>query len=43
MIGEIAPPKEGWLAFYAELEYEIDGIRYQLSTQIRVADKNALQ
>jgi PhoPQ-activated pathogenicity-related protein len=43
VVGEVAPPKEGWLAFYAELEYEIDGIRYQLSTQIRMADKNALR
>jgi PhoPQ-activated pathogenicity-related protein len=41
--GLLAPPKEGWIAFYAELEYEIDGIRFQLSTQIRMADKNALR
>jgi len=37
--GEVAAPKEGCLAFYGELEYEIDGIRYQLSTQLRVAGK----
>jgi len=37
--GEIDAPKEGCLAFFGELEYEIDGIRYQLSTQLRVAGK----
>lgn len=33
------PPAEGCLAFYAELDYEIDGIPYHLSTQIRIAGK----
>jgi PhoPQ-activated pathogenicity-related protein len=37
--GEVAAPKEGCLAFYGELEYEIDGIRFQLSTQLRIAGK----
>jgi PhoPQ-activated pathogenicity-related protein len=37
--GEIDAPKEGCLAFFGEVEYEIDGIRYQLSTQLRVAGK----
>jgi PhoPQ-activated pathogenicity-related protein len=35
--GEVAPPAEGFVAFFAELDYEIDGIAYHLSTQIRVA------
>jgi PhoPQ-activated pathogenicity-related protein len=35
--GEVAPPAEGCLAFYADLDYEIDGIPYHLCTQIRVA------
>jgi PhoPQ-activated pathogenicity-related protein len=39
IIGEVAAPKEGCLAFFAELDYEIDGIRYQLSTQLRLAGK----
>ena len=39
VLGEIAAPKEGCLAFYGELEYELDGIRYQLSTQLRLAGK----
>jgi PhoPQ-activated pathogenicity-related protein len=37
--GSIVAPKEGCLAFFGEVEYEIDGIRYQLSTQLRVAGK----
>ena len=41
VVGEVAPPKLGCLAFYGELEYEIDGLPYYLSTQIRVAGKPA--
>jgi PhoPQ-activated pathogenicity-related protein len=37
--GTVAPPEKGCLAFYGELEYEEDGLRYYLSTQIRVAGK----
>jgi PhoPQ-activated pathogenicity-related protein len=37
--GEIAPPTEGYVAFYAELDYEIDGLPYHLSTQLRLAGK----
>jgi PhoPQ-activated pathogenicity-related protein len=37
--GEVTPPAEGCLAFYADLGYEIDGIPYHLCTQIRVAGK----
>jgi len=37
--GEVDAPKDGCLAFFGEVEYEIDGIRYQLSTQLRVAGK----
>src|SRR5207245_1656756 len=35
--GGVAPPAAGYLAFYAELDYAIDGIPFHLSTQIRVA------
>jgi PhoPQ-activated pathogenicity-related protein len=35
--GTIAPPEEGCRTFYAELDYEIDGLVYHLSTQVRVA------
>ncbi len=34
--GTQTPPADGCLAFYAELDYEIDGISYHLSTQIRI-------
>jgi PhoPQ-activated pathogenicity-related protein len=37
--GEVAPPAKGCLAFYGDLEYELDGMKYHLSTQIRVAGK----
>jgi len=37
MMGEVNAPAEGCLAFYAELDYEIDGIKYHLCTQIRIA------
>jgi PhoPQ-activated pathogenicity-related protein len=38
VVGLMSPPQEGCLAFYAELDYEIDGIPYTLCTQIRVAE-----
>jgi PhoPQ-activated pathogenicity-related protein len=34
-IGEVASPKKGHVAFFGELDYEIDGIKYHLSTQMR--------
>ena len=33
--GEVARPENGFIALFGDLEYEIDGIRYHLSTQIR--------
>lgn len=39
--GSVAPPAKGFLAFYAELEYELEDLRYHLSTQLRVAGKKA--
>jgi PhoPQ-activated pathogenicity-related protein len=38
IIGEVTPPEKGHLAFFGELDYEIDGLRYQLSTQVRMAE-----
>jgi PhoPQ-activated pathogenicity-related protein len=35
--GEVEPPREGCVAFYGDLEYEIDGLKYHLCTQIRIA------
>jgi PhoPQ-activated pathogenicity-related protein len=40
VIGEVAPPEKGHLAFYGELDYEIDGLKYHLSTQVRVTECN---
>jgi PhoPQ-activated pathogenicity-related protein len=35
-VGEAPRPTEGWQAVFGELQFEIDGIPYYLSTQIRV-------
>jgi PhoPQ-activated pathogenicity-related protein len=35
IVGEIAPTKRGNAAFFGELDYEIEGIQYHLSTQLR--------
>jgi PhoPQ-activated pathogenicity-related protein len=36
IVGEVAPPEKGHVAFFGELDYEIDGLRYNLSTQVRM-------
>jgi PhoPQ-activated pathogenicity-related protein len=33
--GEIARPEKGYIAIVGDLEYEIDGVNYHLSTQVR--------
>jgi len=38
IIGEVTPPEKGHLAFFGEVAYEIDGLRYHLSTQVRVTE-----
>ena len=38
IIGEVARPEQGHLAFFGELDYEIEGLTYQLSTQMRMTD-----
>jgi PhoPQ-activated pathogenicity-related protein len=38
VVGEVTPPDRGHLAFFGELDYEIDGLKYQLSTQVRVTE-----
>ena len=38
VIGEVTPPEKGQLAFYGELDYEIDGLKYHLSTQIQMTE-----
>jgi PhoPQ-activated pathogenicity-related protein len=36
-VGEVDPPSEGFRAFFAELDFEREGLRYHLCTQVRVA------
>jgi PhoPQ-activated pathogenicity-related protein len=38
VVGEVTPPDKGHVAFFGELDYEIDGLRYRLSTQVRMSD-----
>jgi PhoPQ-activated pathogenicity-related protein len=38
-IAEVAPPVDGCLAFFGELEFTQDNMSYYLSTQMRVAGK----
>jgi PhoPQ-activated pathogenicity-related protein len=38
IIGEVTPPEKGHIAFYGELDYEIDGLKYHLSTQVRMTE-----
>jgi PhoPQ-activated pathogenicity-related protein len=42
IVGELAPPTEGYLAYYADLEYAIEGLHYHLCTQLRVAGGNGI-
>jgi len=38
IVAEMPPPDKGHLAFFGELDYEIDGLRYHLSTQVRMTE-----
>ncbi|MGE5191198.1 MAG: PhoPQ-activated pathogenicity-related family protein [Deltaproteobacteria bacterium] len=38
IVGEVPLPTEGNLSFFAELDYEIDGLKHQLSTQLRIVE-----
>jgi PhoPQ-activated pathogenicity-related protein len=38
IVGEVTLPDKGHLAFFGELDYEIDGLRYHLSTQVRMTE-----
>ncbi|MBI2803860.1 MAG: hypothetical protein HYX68_02630 [Planctomycetes bacterium] len=39
VLGTIEPPADGFRAVYGEMEYQIDGMTYYLSTQVRVLQK----
>jgi hypothetical protein len=32
----VAPPAKGYLAYYGDVEYDLDGMVWSLSTQVRV-------
>src|SRR5581483_9616972 len=36
IVGEVSAPERGYLAFFGELDYDDQGMTYQLSTQIRI-------
>ena len=38
IVGNVAPPTTGCSAFFAELDFEIDGLTHQLSTQMRILE-----
>jgi hypothetical protein len=38
IIGEVSPPQTGREAFFGELDYEVAGLRYHLSTQMRLTE-----
>lgn len=37
-IGEVIRPAKGHAAFFGELDYEIEGLKYHLSTQVQMAE-----
>jgi PhoPQ-activated pathogenicity-related protein len=36
IVGEVSAPEKGYVAFFGELDYDDQGMTYQLSTQIRI-------
>jgi PhoPQ-activated pathogenicity-related protein len=38
VIGVVSAPEKGQVAFYVELDYEIDGLNYHLSSQVRTTE-----
>jgi len=36
VFGEVTRPEQGRLAFFGELEYEVESLSYTLSTQMRM-------
>jgi PhoPQ-activated pathogenicity-related protein len=39
VVGEVTAPEKNYVAFFGELDYEVDGLKYQLSTQIRIVGR----
>src|SRR5262249_7845842 len=42
VVGLVAPPQTGYTAFFGELDFGIDGVTHQLSTQVRVLESKKL-
>ena len=38
IVAEVPLPDKGHAAFFGELDYEIDGLQYRLSTQMRMTE-----
>jgi PhoPQ-activated pathogenicity-related protein len=38
IVGEVTAPDKSHVAFFGEVDYEIDGLRYHLSTQVRMTE-----
>lgn len=38
VVGELTPSGERYTAFFGELDYEVEGLKYHLSTQVRIAN-----
>jgi hypothetical protein len=38
IVGDVTPPDNGHLAFFGEVDYDIQGLRYRLSTQVRMTE-----
>ena len=38
IVGAVTAPDKGHVAFFGEVDYEIDGLRYHLSTQVRTTE-----
>ena len=38
LVGSVPLPETGHLAMYGELDYEIDNVKYHLTTQVKVSD-----
>jgi len=38
VVADVPRPTEGNVSFFAELDYEVDGLKHQLSTQLRIVE-----
>jgi PhoPQ-activated pathogenicity-related protein len=38
IVADVPRPADGNILFFAELDYEVDGLKHQLSTQVRIVE-----